>query len=102
MIQAEMRHHDVPHFPRGIAQPKDLVQRRLIRRAKGPRQASEGPHAPGWIAVIPGAQAGIDQDQTVIRLGQQAASGPIDGRERETDGGAIQNLYLHGRFAPSG
>jgi hypothetical protein len=90
VVEIEMGRHDVAHIARSEAQIRDLPERRLGDVEPWPHHRIEQESEPARLVDILDAKPGVDQDQSIIALDQQAVAAHGRGRQR-TAGAAEQS-----------
>ncbi len=80
VVEVEMRRHDVTNIARAVAQIRDLPQRRLGDVKARPHHCVEQESEPPRLVDILDPEAGVDQDQPVVALDQQAVAAHGRGR----------------------
>ena len=82
VVEVEMGRHDVANVARAEAQIRDLPERRLGDVEAWPHHCVEQESEPPRLVDILDPKPGIDQDQSVIALDQQAVAAHGRGRQR--------------------
>ena len=90
VVEVEMGWDDVAHIARAVPQIHDLPQRRLRDVEPWPHHRVEQKSEPPRLVDILNPEPGIDQDQSVIALDQEAVA--AHGRGRQRPAGAAEQL----------
>ena len=90
VVEVEMRRHDVAHIARAEAQIRDLPERRLGDVEPWPHHRVEEESEPPRLVDILDPEPGVDQDQSVVALDQEAVA--AHGRGRQGATGAAEQL----------
>ena len=90
VVEVEMGRHDVAHIARAVAQIRDLPERRLGDVEPWPHHRVEQESEPPRLVDILDPEPGIDQDQSVVALDQEAVA--AHGRGRQRAAGAAEQL----------
>ena len=90
LVEVEMSRHDVANIARAEAHIGDLPERRLRDVEPWPHHRVEQESEPPWLVDILDPEPGIDQDQSVIALDQEAVA--AHGRGRQRAAGAAEQL----------
>ena len=90
VVEIEMSRHDVANIAWAEAQIRDLPERRLGDVEPWPHRCVEQKSEPARLVDIVDPEPGVDQDQAVIALDQQAVT--AHGRGRQWPPGASEQL----------
>ena len=96
VVEIEMRHDDVPHVARREAESLDLPDRGQPRvEADVVEHDEERADAPIGVAHVLQAEAGIDEDEPLVGLEEQAVTGELRGRAAAdaVEYGAAERLH---------
>jgi hypothetical protein len=107
VVEVEMGRHDVADVAWAVAQIRDLPERRLGDVEAWPRHRVEQKSEPPRLVDVVDPKPGIDQDQAVLALDQEAMTAHGGGRERaasaaeqfsaaRTERPAIEMMNTHG------
>jgi hypothetical protein len=90
VVEVEMGRHDVPNIARAEAHIRDLPERRLRDVEPWPHHRVEEESEPPRLVDILDPEPGVDQDQSVVALDQEAVA--AHGRGRQRAAGAAEQL----------
>jgi hypothetical protein len=90
VVEVEMGWHDVANLAWTVAEIRDLPERRLRDVEPWPHHRVEQESEPPRLVDILDAKPGIDQDQPIAPLDQQAVA--AHGRRRQRPAGAAEQL----------
>ena len=82
VVEVEVRRHDVAHVARAVAQIHDLPECGLRDLESWPHRQVEQVSEPVRLVDVLDAKSGVDEDQSVIALDQQAVATHRGWRQR--------------------
>ncbi len=100
MVGVEMREDDVADVLAAEAESVELVCRRFGRDEHRPGEEPDRPHPSRRVGAVVQAEAGVDEDQTVVGFDEQDVTDAYRSTRR-VHGAAVEVVDLHRPFCSS-